>query len=127
MRRTKKCGPKALAEKVAGIMRANLTLGRPLMGKEEKPPTPTLKQYYERFKDVWATTIKENSFRVYEISFRVHILPALGNYRLDEIDREKMERFVTGLVQQGRAKASIQLILTPLNFLYRRAVNHKLI
>jgi len=127
MRRTKKCGPKELAQKVAGIMTANLTLGRPLMGREERPPTPTLKQYYERFKDVWATTVKESSFRVYEINFRVHILPALGNYRLDEVDREKMERFVTGLVKKGLAKASIQLILAPLNLLYHRAIKHKLI
>jgi len=127
MRRSKKCGPKKTAEKVAEIMRANLTLGHSLVGREEKPPAPTLKQYYEGFKDVWATTVKENSFRLYEIGFRVHILPVLGNYRMDEIDREKMERFVTGLVKNGLAKATIRLILAPLNLLYRRAIKHKII
>ncbi len=127
MRRSKKCGPKKTAEKVAEIMRANLTLGHSLMGRDEKSPAPTLKQYYERFKEVWATTIRENSFRVYDSSFRIHILPVLGNYRLDEIDREKMEKFVTGLVKRGLAKATIQLILAPLNLLYRRAIKHKII
>ena len=80
LRKAKKCGPKKLAKKVAEIMEANLKLGRPLFGKEEKPPLPTLKQYYERFKTTYMeTTLKPSTFKSYEMSFRVHILPALGN------------------------------------------------
>ena len=51
MRKAKKCGPEKLANKVAEIIEANLKLGRPMMGEEEKPPLPTLAQYYERFKE----------------------------------------------------------------------------
>ena len=42
MRKAKQCGPKKLAEKVKEVMEANLKLGRPLMGEEEKPPPPNL-------------------------------------------------------------------------------------
>jgi hypothetical protein len=81
LRKAKKCGTRKLANKVAEIMEANLKLGRPLLGAEEAPPTPTLIQYYERFKETYMeTTLKPSTFKSYEMSFRVHILPALGNY-----------------------------------------------
>jgi len=136
MRKAKKCGPKKLANKVAEIMEANLKLGRPLLGKEEQPPLPTLKQYYERFKETYMeTTLKPSTFKSYEMSFRVHILPELGSYRLDQIDREKVEDFISKLtkkkVKKGSdetlAQDSIRLILAALGIMCRRAVKHKLV
>jgi len=100
MRRSKKVGTQKLANKVAKIMEANLTLGRPVSGNEEKakPSAPTLRQYYEKFRKTYMeATLKETTFRSYESNFRIHILPALGDYRLDQIDRMMMEEFVVGL------------------------------
>jgi len=140
-RKSKKVGPRELAEKVAKIMAANLTLGRPVSGNEEKakPPAPTLKQYYERFRKTYMeATLKENTFRSYDSIFRVHILLALGDYRLDQIDRMKMEEFVVGLRKKklswgsGHAdrtlsKRTIQLTVTVLGILFRQAIRHKLV
>ncbi len=136
LRKAKKCGPKKLANKVAEIMEANLKLGRPLFGEEEKLPLPTLKQYYERFKETYmATTLKPSTFKSYELSFRVHILPALGDYRLDQIDRSKMEGFVAGLVkkkiseksERTLSKDSIRLIIAALGILYSEALEKKIV
>ncbi len=142
-RRSKKIGTQKLANKVAKIMEANLTLGRPGSGNEAKasPPAPTLRQYYERFKKTYMeTALKANTFRSYEVSFRVHILPVLGDYRLDQIDRMKMEEFVVALSKKGPSgtwgskkkdqtlsKSSIKNALVCLGVLFRQAVRHKLI
>ena len=140
MRKSKKCGPgargKNLAEHLAKLVESNLMLGRPLMGKEEKPPTPTLAQYYERFKKTYMeATMKETTFDSYDSNFRVHILPVLGSYRLDQIDNMKMEDFVTGLLKKKvflkpdktLSKRSIQLALCSIGVLFREAVRHKLV
>jgi len=136
LRKAKKCGSQKLANKVAEIMKSNLTLGRPLLGEEEKPPLPTLKQYYEQFKEAYMeTTLKPSTFKSYEMSFRVHILPALGNYRLDQIDRTRMEEFVAGLVkkkiseesERTLSKDSIRLIIAALGILYSEALEKKIV
>jgi len=142
MRKSKKVGTEKLADKVAKLMEANLMIGRPLMGNEDrsKPPVPTLKQYYERFKKTFMeATMKATTFRGYESSFRAHILPVLGDYRLDQIDRIKMEEFVVGLskkklsgrvsmpTEQTLSRRTIQITVTAIMVLFRQAIRHKLV
>ncbi len=127
-RKAKKCGSKKLADKVAKIMEANLTLGRPLLEEKEQLTLPTLAQYYERFKATYMeTAIAGNTASSYEGNFRVHILPELGKYRLDEIDRSKMEDFVAVLMKKKRAKGSIRLTLSTLGVLYNNAIKKDLV
>ncbi len=99
-RRSKKVGrSKEAAEKVAEQVRANLLLGRPLLGKGDKPTVPTLNQYYARFKERYMkTAIKESSYIIYESAFRLHILPERGRLRLDLIERGGMEEFIAVLM-----------------------------
>lgn len=136
LRKAKKCGSKKLAKKVAEIMEANLKLGQPLLGEEKQPSLPTLKQYYERFRETYMeTTLKPSTFKSYELSFRVHILPVLGNYRLDQIDRAKMEGFVGGLVkkhisgqsERTLSKDTIRLIIAALGILYSEALEKNIV
>ena len=83
LRRSKKAGTEKLANKVKEVMEAKLKLGQPLFAEKEKPPLPTLNQYYERFEATYMqTAITGTTFISYEKNFRVHILPALGKYRL---------------------------------------------
>ena len=128
-RRSKKVGPsKAKAEEVANIVRANLLLGRPLLGKEDAPKVPTLNEYYKRFERTYMkTVVKETTSQAYEVAFRVHTLPALGKYPLDKIDRPKMEEFIAHLMETNKAKATIQLIMSALGTLYTQAIDHKLV
>ena len=79
LRKAKKCGPKKLANKVAEIMEANLKLGRPLSGEEEKPPLPTLHRFFRRFEENHLeTAVRETTRFSYKNSFENHILPSLG-------------------------------------------------
>ncbi|MDA2934961.1 site-specific integrase, partial [Acidobacteria bacterium AH-259-D05] len=128
LRKAKQCGSKKLANKVAEIMEANLKLGRPLLGEEEKPPVPTLNQYYERFKERYMkTAIKESSRICYESSFKVHTLPDLGKLRLDEISRDEIENFIAVLMGKGLAKDTIRVILAGLRTLLNNAIEKKII
>jgi integrase len=58
---------------------------------------------------------------------RVHILPELGNYRLDEITKPMMKRLVAGLVEKGLAKDTIRLILAAIRVLYSQAIDDKVV
>ncbi len=127
IRRSKKCGPKHLAEKVAGIMTANLTLGRPLMGKEEEPPAPTLNRYCKTFEQFYRPTLRPSSWRIYDVNLRVHALPRLGHLRLDEITRPVMKSFVAHLVEKGLARNSIRMIIANLAVIYGQAMESKIV
>jgi len=84
-------------------------------------------------------TLKENTSRGYASNFSTHILPVLGDYRLDQIDRIKMEEFVVGLSKKklsGRvsmptertlSKRTIQITVTAIMVLFRQAIRHKLV
>ena len=73
-----------------------------------------------------------NSFEYFDYtSFRLHILPALENKRLDEIDRSVIESFIAGLMTKNRStddasekrlsKDSIRVILAALRILFSNA------
>jgi len=128
-RRSKKVGrSREAAEKVAEQVRANLLLGRPLLGKGDKPPVPTLNQYYARFKERYMkTAIKESSYIVYESAFRLHTMPELGRLRLDQIDRERMEEFIAVLMKKDLAKDYIRVILGSLRVLMNDAIEKGII
>jgi integrase len=126
LRQAKKCGSQKLAKKVMEVMEANLKLGRPLLG--EKPPVPTLNQYYERFKERhMKTAIKEFSYVVYESAFRLNTLPELGRLRMDRIDRERMEDFIAVLMKKDFSRDYIQLILGSLRVLINDAIDKGII
>ena len=134
-RTSRRVGPRDDAEDVATKIRAKLVLGSSIE-REKKPPVPTLADYYKtRFKSGYmAVTLKPSTYASYETSFRVHILPELGKYRLDEIGPEKVEQFIAHLCKKtvgGTSRTlsrdSIRLIVSALGRLYNRAKRHKLI
>jgi len=119
-RRSVKVGSKAAAKEVARKIEAKLTLGKAAF--PERKAAPTLKEYYEQFSRVYMKTLKRTTRYTYDGSFQNHVLPKLGKLRLDEIDRAKMEVFITDLVDQDLAKDSIRNILAPLGVLFTDAV-----
>jgi len=128
-RKSKKVGAnKKKAEEVANIVRANLLLGRPLLGKEDQPKVPTLKEYYRRFESTYMeTAIKESSYIVDESAFRVHTLPQLGNLRLDQINGGHIEDFISVLMGKDLGKHSIKVVLGSLRLLLNNAIEKGLI
>ena len=128
-RKSKKVGAnKKKAAEVANIVRANLLLGRPLLGKEDQPKVPTLKEYYRRFESTYMeTAIKESSYIVDESAFRVHTLPQLGNLRLDQINGGHIEDFISVLMGKDLGKHSIKVVLGSLRLLLNNAIEKGLI
>jgi len=121
-RRAKKCGSKKAAEKVKERIEAKLVLNHPLFDKTADPPLPTLATYYKGFERThMRTTLKRSTYSSYETNFRVHTLPFLGHYRLDEIARTTMEEFVANLMEKELSKTTIRLILSALAVLFNDA------
>lgn len=127
-RKAKKVGTKKAAEKVQTIIEGRLASGEPAFTKQ-KPPVQTLNEYYDqRFKERYMrTAITESSRISFESSFKVHTLPELGKLRLDEIDRDKIEDFISVLMGKELAKDSIRGILAGLRILLNNAVEKKII
>ena len=98
-RTSRKVGSEKAALEVAKKIEAKLTLGEAFL-KEKKPPVPKLEEYYQQFKTTYMeATLKRSTYITYESSFRVHILPQLGGLYLDQIDCQKVEGFISGLVK----------------------------
>src|SRR5439155_11985093 len=93
-RTSRRVGSKDAAEKVRKTIEAKLTLGEAPLPKD-KPPAPTLSSYYEGLKETdLAMALRESTADSYETSFRLHILPELGELPLNEINRERIKQFV---------------------------------
>ncbi len=142
IRKAKRCGSKETAQVTKQIVETNLLLGKPLFPGEKKAKIPTLKKHYEQFKkNYMETALKDATYDSYETSFRVHILPELGDLRLNEINLEKMQEFVAKLVKKPTynqkenddtptrtlSKDTIRLILAALNLVLGDALEKKLI
>src|SRR5262245_8349511 len=97
--------------------------------KAEKPAVPTVKEYYDNtFLPVYLeSAVAQSTAASYRNNFKTHINDALGTLRLDEIGHEKMEEFVSNLVKNGLAKATIQTIIKDLCTLFNHAKKRKLI
>lgn len=57
----------------------------------------------------------------YERALRLRIYPALGGYRLTDLDRPAVQRFVDQLVEDGHTAEVIVAAMNPLKVIYRRA------
>jgi len=120
-RTSRKVGTKRMALEAARVIGANLILDKPAF-QEKKLPVPKLGEYYQsRLKPYMKLTLKRSTYITFESSFRVHILPQFGPFHLDQIDRQKMEGFISKLVKKDMAKDSIRLILAALSCLYTHA------
>jgi len=123
---SRKVGSERAANDAANKIRARLTLGKAAFPSKAKLPTPRLKDYWKRFEQNYRGTLKPSTWISYESSMRIHILPELGNHRLDEITKPMMKTLVAKLVEKGLARDSIRLIVASLGILYTQAVDDKI-
>jgi integrase len=99
-RSSRQIGTKKAADKVKEHIEARLKLGQDALPKE-KPSSPTLKAYWQGFEDTYLPLVVcENTMASYRQSFRIHILPELGNLRIDEITRDQVKAFIAKLTQK---------------------------
>jgi integrase len=64
---------------------------------------------------------KPAAIRNYERDMRLHVLPVLGHLRLSELTTRDVQRLVDKLIRDGLAPATINVVITPLRAMCRRA------
>jgi integrase len=65
---------------------------------------------------------KPSTARGYEQLLRRYVIPALGAWKLSELQRRDVQDFADGLRSQGLSPSSITNVLDPLRVIYRRAI-----
>ena len=133
-RTAKPAGDYETALEAQRIIQQQLTLGMFQFPKREPrkpkdPPKPTVREYWEQFKESYLkTAVMGSTADGYETNFRLHILPKLGGLRIDEVTEQHMEDFIADLlVNKKFAKQTIQKVLQQVSGLYSRAIKHNLV
>lgn len=66
--------------------------------KEPKVSSRTLRDYYDKtLQPLWEGSLSRNTYKSYDGSFRVHILPVIGDSSLASLDRDSIKTFITKL------------------------------
>jgi len=114
-RESRKFGTEEEANAVAAAVRHKIALGEYVAagkreepaGKEETAQLPTLKEFFDKtMAPLWESTLAPGTYARYETSFRVHILPVLGELPLNEFTRDRIKKFVVSLLQKCAPKRS---------------------
>ena len=95
----------------------------------EKTEVPTLEQYYKLFKQSYLdTAVKATTRYIYENNFSNHILPKLGQRKLDDITRLDIETFIAHLIRdKGLTRTTIRIIMSNLTACLNHAIEHDII
>lgn len=66
---------------------------------------------------------KPSAIRSFESNLDLHIYPALGPYRLQDVRRGDVQRLADRLLGTGRSPSTVRNALMPLRVIYRRALS----
>lgn len=126
-RTSRKVGDKAATEAVASKIRAKLQLGE--FGFEEKKKSiPLFKDFAEGFMNTYsAMNHKESTRDSYRDVLRLHILPVLGDMRLDAITRKHVKDLLYQKQQQGLSPGTVRIIKAYLSSILTQAVDDEII
>jgi integrase len=94
-RKAKCVGPsKRAAEVVAEKIQATIALGH-FEIQDEKPKLPLFSEYGERWLETYAKVhLKPGTWQKYITDFTLHLKPALGHKRLNEISRQDIRDLI---------------------------------
>ena len=108
--------------------RVLLVHGKPKSTKQEvTQDTPTLREFAPRFVDGYAKAnrLKPSGIAAKKTVLHVHLVPQLGDKRLDQITTEDVQRLKSAL--EHRAAKTVNNVLTVLSVLLRTAVEWEVI
>jgi hypothetical protein len=102
--------------------RVLLVQGKQKSARKEVRATPTLKDFAPRFLDGYAKAnrLKPSGIAAKEAILRVHLIPALGDRRLDTITTEDVQRLKAVLGE--RSPKTVNNVLTVLSVVLKTAV-----
>ena len=118
-RRSKKIGDKATAKKVAKEIRARLASGDMGMVKSK---APTLSIYGSETLNSPLNTWATSTLGEYKTAFKLHIKPALGHKRVDEIKKRDIRSLLVKLKGKDLSASRVELILQVLRIIINHAV-----
>lgn len=150
-------GSEALAIEAKVEIEKDIRLGRydiaavkaaraPAVKEEEKPSTPTLSEFFDKtMSPLWEASLTRSAFSRYEVSYRLHVRPVLGETPISKLDRDEIKKLVVSLLQKNAAKRthgeerqadelerklskdSIRIIVATLRAMLNEAVERKII
>lgn len=96
--------------------------------KEERKHMPTLREYYEEFRDSYlATAVRESTAERYSQCFKHHILPVFGERGIDTISKERVKALIAQLVKKDLAKHTIRNVIATFCSVLSHAVDDGII
>lgn len=75
-----------------------------------EPTTITVREFFGQYDDVARDTMKRRSLETYRGIARKHLLPAFGNIKLQDLDRERVQRMYSRKRDAGLSPARIRRI-----------------
>lgn len=94
---------------------------------DRPPPAPLLAEYAASWLAGIRGLVRPRTYEGYEYRLRQHVLPRLGQRRLDEIGVDDVLGLISELRDLGYSAWSIRSILTPLSRLFSHAVRRDVI
>jgi integrase len=91
------------------------------------PSNITVGEFLAQYEEVARDTMKRRSFETYQGIARVHLLPAFGNFKLEDLSREQVQRFYARKRDQGLSAARVRRIHGVLSAALNKAVLWRLV
>jgi len=91
------------------------------------PTDVTVAEFLARYEDAATNTMKRRSFETYQSIAKVHLLPAFGTTRLEDLTREHVQRMYSRKRAAGLSAARVRRIHGVLSSVLNRAVGWGLI
>lgn len=123
-RTSRRVGDKDAAEEVASTIRAQIRLGQ--FGFEDPKKIPTFGEYAKIWLALphdWKESTREN----YSNNLELHILPAFGKTKINEIKRKDLKAFFDKKFSEGLNLGTLKVIRAPFSGILAHAVDSELI
>jgi integrase len=89
------------------------TLAKVQTGAYVPPTRETLGGYLNDWLTAVRPSIRESTWRSYELNVRVHLIPAIGNIRLQDLTASRINAFYGGLIENGWSRSGNKGGLNP--------------
>jgi integrase len=120
-KRKKKSFPdKESATRFARKIREQLALTNWGIVEQESRP---FSSYYKNWLASYAKThVKQATYVNYEVAYRVHLLPFLGESNIQNITREQLKRLMYQMLNAGLSRNTVKATLAPLSEMFNHAI-----
>jgi len=123
-RKAKKIGDKKTAHALSKKLRQNLASGELGLLQKQKP---LFGDYASSWLENSKALVKQSTYDLYEMLLRLHIGPALGNKRLDEICISEIKQFIITKYQEGLSVSSLFNMKAVISGIYSSAIEDEIV